>query len=335
MNLYKPIEDKLDQLRNSKKEKIVLLTTGALNPIHIGHLKMLKIAQDNLEKKGFEILCTFISPSSDSYLEYKKYYSPNFFYFPFEIRCKMVKAAIEEFNKNIKINNNNFNNNNNNFNNNNNNFNNNNNNFNNNNNNFNDNNNNNNDYNNFNNNNFNNNINNNININNINNNKNINSNINNNNKYNFFIHDWEGKKKGDWIDFPYVKKHIDEELKKNFPKENIYSFYVCGSDLFRYAIQMGKNVVGIKRKNDNNRLNKEYEKNNIFLFENNEENFDTNSTDIRNLLMFIDDYNKKKEENFNILNDDKNEYENIMNNINNKIYSSVLKIAIENINKMK
>ncbi len=98
---------------------------------------------------------------------------------------------------------------------------------------------------------------------------------------------------------------------------------------------MGKNVVRKKRKNDNNRLNKEYEKNNIFLFENNEENFDTNSTDIRNLLMFIDDYNKKKEENFNILNDDKNEYENIMNNINNKIYSSVLKIAIENINKMK
>ena len=87
MNLYIPIKDKLEQLKisepNSKKEKIVLLTTGALNPIHIGHLKMLKIAQDNLEKKGFEILCTFISPSSDSYLEYKKYYSPNFFYFPF------------------------------------------------------------------------------------------------------------------------------------------------------------------------------------------------------------------------------------------------------------
>jgi hypothetical protein len=98
---------------------------------------------------------------------------------------------------------------------------------------------------------------------------------------------------------------------------------------------MGKNVVGIKRINDNNKLNKEYEKNNIFLFENNEENFDTNSTDIRNLLIFIDNYNKKKEENFNILNDDKNEYEKIMNNINKKIYSSVLKIAIENIDKMK
>ena len=145
----------------------------------------------------------------------------------------------------------------------------------------------------------------------------------------------KGKKKGDWIDFPYVKKHIDEELKKFFPEENIYSFYVCGSDLFRYAIHMGKNVVGIKRINDNNRLNKEYEKNNIFLFENNEENFDTNSTDIRKQLIYIDNYNKKKEENFNILNDNKNKYENIMNDLNKKIYSSVLKIAIENINKMK
>ena len=265
MNLYEPIKKKLEQLKisepNSKKEKIVLITTGALNPIHIGHLNMLKIAQDNLEKKGFEILCSFISPSSDSYLsDKKKYGKPNFFYFPFEFRCEMCKAAIEEFNNKQN---------------------------------------------------------------------NQNNNNNNNNKYNFAIHDWEGNLKGNWIDFPYVKKHIDKELKEIFPNENICSFYVCGSDLFGYAMRMGKNVVGIKRKNDKIHFDKKYEEKNIFLFENEGETLDTNSTDIRNILMYINEHKKIKGKN---LNDD--EYEKIKKDLDKKIYPSVLNIALKNINNM-
>ena len=54
MELYISISERLKELKEKKlnnKKKIVLLTTGALNPIHIGHLNMLKIAADNLIKK--------------------------------------------------------------------------------------------------------------------------------------------------------------------------------------------------------------------------------------------------------------------------------------------
>ena len=242
MELYTSISERLKELKEKKlnnKKKIVLLTTGALNPIHIGHLNILKIAADNLIKKGYEILCCFISPSSDDYLNDKKSWTKNFVYFPFELRLEMLKLAIKEYNNNP-----------------------------------------------------------------------------NNKKYNIRIHDWEGRQDGPWIDAPFVKQHIEEDIKKYFPKEEIYTYYVCGSDNYnKYKGMDGVDIVVINRKGEkikyNNKGNRE-----LFVFENDFETDEMNSTEIRNELM-------------------KN---NIDNNIKEKVYKliypSVLDFAKNNVSKM-
>ena len=94
MELYNSISDWLSELKEKKlrNKKIVLLTTGALNPIHIGHLNTLKIVEDNLINKGYEILYCSISTSSDYYLNEKKNWIQNFVYFlSFWIKIGNVK----------------------------------------------------------------------------------------------------------------------------------------------------------------------------------------------------------------------------------------------------
>eukprot|EP01084_Bolivina_argentea_P106300 190255_1 len=53
----------------------VLLTTGALNPIHWGHVDIMEAAKIELEKvmkrKKIRIIAGFMSPSHDSYLHGK------------------------------------------------------------------------------------------------------------------------------------------------------------------------------------------------------------------------------------------------------------------------
>ena len=100
MELYNSISDWLSELKQKKvrNKKIVLLTTGALNPIHIGHLNTLKIAEDNLINKGYEILYCSISTSSDDYLNEKKIgFKILFTFFPFELRLEMLKLTIKEY----------------------------------------------------------------------------------------------------------------------------------------------------------------------------------------------------------------------------------------------
>ena len=75
------------------KENIVLLTTGAFNPIHRMHLEILNIAYKYLlSLKQFNVLCAFISPSADCYVKHKR---PPLI--PFELRCDMIQTSIEEF----------------------------------------------------------------------------------------------------------------------------------------------------------------------------------------------------------------------------------------------
>ena len=91
-------ENNIDKSKGKKNKKnVILLTTGALNPIHKGHINMLKLAQDCLEKKGFKVDKIYLSPSSDIYLEDKKNRNGVDYYYEFKYRLAMCKLAINDF----------------------------------------------------------------------------------------------------------------------------------------------------------------------------------------------------------------------------------------------
>ena len=75
--------------------KAVVVSTGALNPIHNGHLYELELACNKLTENGFEIFKAILSPSSNAYLKHKG--NP---YFKHDIRLQMCNAAIECAKKN-------------------------------------------------------------------------------------------------------------------------------------------------------------------------------------------------------------------------------------------
>ena len=86
-----PLLYRVDQ----NKQNVILLTTGSFNPIHRMHLKMLDIAYKHLlSLKNYNILCAFISPSSDVYVKTKL---PPLI--PFNLRCEMIQKSIDEFEK--------------------------------------------------------------------------------------------------------------------------------------------------------------------------------------------------------------------------------------------
>ena len=67
----------------------MLLSTGALNPVHLGHVAMFDRARDALESQhGFEVVGGFLSPSHDTYLS-GKYGDPTTFFpaVPSDWRC--------------------------------------------------------------------------------------------------------------------------------------------------------------------------------------------------------------------------------------------------------
>jgi nicotinic acid mononucleotide adenylyltransferase len=69
----------------------VLLTTGALNPVHLGHVAMFDRARDALESEhGFDVVGGFLSPSHDAYLSGKHRDSA---FFPASQRLAMCTAA--------------------------------------------------------------------------------------------------------------------------------------------------------------------------------------------------------------------------------------------------
>ena len=58
--------------RAPRGRRCVLLTTGALNPIHRGHVAMFDRARDALEAEyGLDVVGGFLSPSHDTYLSGK------------------------------------------------------------------------------------------------------------------------------------------------------------------------------------------------------------------------------------------------------------------------
>ncbi|MCX6486679.1 MAG: hypothetical protein NT156_01650 [Mycobacterium sp.] len=77
----------------------MLLTTGALNPIHRGHVAMFDRARDTLESEyGFDVVGGFLSPSHDTYLSGKylsgKHRDETFF--PAAQRLALCAAATKD-----------------------------------------------------------------------------------------------------------------------------------------------------------------------------------------------------------------------------------------------
>ena len=85
-------------------KNVILLTTGALNPVHKGHINSLKLAQDYLENKGFVVEKIYLSPSSDIYLNDKQNRGKIDCFYKFEYRLKMCQLAVEDFKKENKDN---------------------------------------------------------------------------------------------------------------------------------------------------------------------------------------------------------------------------------------
>ncbi len=80
--------------RAPQGRRCVLLTTGALNPVHLGHVAMFDRARDTLESEyGFAVVGGFLSPSHDAYLS-GKYGDPRKF-FSAAKRLAMCAAATQ------------------------------------------------------------------------------------------------------------------------------------------------------------------------------------------------------------------------------------------------
>ncbi|MBI4818877.1 MAG: NAD(+) synthase [Deltaproteobacteria bacterium] len=66
------LEARLEEARHfPERELFVLVTTGALYPVHPGHVGLLKIAKDALEKRGGFVLGGYLAPDHDEYLREK------------------------------------------------------------------------------------------------------------------------------------------------------------------------------------------------------------------------------------------------------------------------
>jgi len=94
--MYSPEHWPLDKIernlaRPSRGRRCVLLTTGALNPVHRGHIAMFDRARDALESEhGFDVVGGFLSPSHDAYLSGKHRDSG---FFLADLRLAMCAAA--------------------------------------------------------------------------------------------------------------------------------------------------------------------------------------------------------------------------------------------------
>lgn len=53
------------------KEGCILLTTGAMNPCHLGHVAMLHAAATRVQRAGYHVCGAFLSPSHDLYVRPK------------------------------------------------------------------------------------------------------------------------------------------------------------------------------------------------------------------------------------------------------------------------
>jgi len=74
----------------------VLLTTGALNPVHAGHVEMLRSAAQRLEEAGYGVLAAYLSPSHDAYVQSKAMHL-NTVGLTGEFRAELVRRTVRGF----------------------------------------------------------------------------------------------------------------------------------------------------------------------------------------------------------------------------------------------
>jgi len=78
---------------------VVLLSTGSLNPVHRGHLRMLLAARDALQladESEVVVLGGLLSPSCDMYVGNKFRQSADGFWYPAADRIDLIRLAIAE-----------------------------------------------------------------------------------------------------------------------------------------------------------------------------------------------------------------------------------------------
>ena len=51
--------------------RVVLLTTGAMNPVHLGHLNAMHRARQHMTSLGYHVVGGFMSPTHDNYVRPK------------------------------------------------------------------------------------------------------------------------------------------------------------------------------------------------------------------------------------------------------------------------
>jgi len=88
------IKQRLETIKNGdKKQKLaILLTTGSMNPVHLGHVACFTKAKKDLEEKhGFTILAGILSPSDSGWCRRKE-----FGCFPNDVRIQLAKIAVGE-----------------------------------------------------------------------------------------------------------------------------------------------------------------------------------------------------------------------------------------------
>lgn len=78
--LTTPVSKIIENMKDKKiKDPVVLLTTGGFDPIHEGHLYMMDFAKKVLEKRGYNVVGGYLSPSHETYVSTKPYYKINTF----------------------------------------------------------------------------------------------------------------------------------------------------------------------------------------------------------------------------------------------------------------
>jgi hypothetical protein len=78
------------------RKPAVLLTTGAMNPVHLGHVDMFARARRCLEQEhGFSVLAGYISPSHEGYVRPKcEHFKQN--YLESNVRLECVRRAVQD-----------------------------------------------------------------------------------------------------------------------------------------------------------------------------------------------------------------------------------------------
>lgn len=80
---------------NSRK-KVVLVTTGSFNPVHSGHLEIVKLAKRRIEEQGDLIVSAILfSPSHDAYVARKMMKQHESLLFTGHERAELIELAIE------------------------------------------------------------------------------------------------------------------------------------------------------------------------------------------------------------------------------------------------